>query len=60
MNISEKDRKDHIFVSFHVFPFQGNIIFFQLSFKGKCKNTTSFGKCIFLREFEIFVYDNCT
>ena len=26
-NISEKDRKDHIFVSFLMFPFHGNIIF---------------------------------
>ena len=26
-NICEKDRKDHIFVSFLMFPFHGNIIF---------------------------------
>ena len=31
--ICEKDRKDHIFVSFRVFLFHGNIIFYELSYK---------------------------
>ena len=31
--ISEKDRKDHNFVSFRVFLFHGNTIFSELSFK---------------------------
>ena len=31
--ICEKDRKDHIFVSFCVFLFHGNIIFYELSYK---------------------------
>ena len=40
--ICEKDRKDHIFISFLMFPFQGNIIFSELSFKRKCKKAASF------------------
>ena len=31
--ICEKGRKDHIFVSFRMFPFHGNITFSELSFK---------------------------
>ena len=57
--ICEKDRKDHIFISFLMFPFQGNIIFSELSFKRKCKKAASFRKCVFLRKYEIFVYDSC-
>ena len=57
--ICEKDRKDHIFISFRVFPFHGNIIFSELSFKRKCKKAASFRKCVFLRKYEIFVYDSC-
>ena len=59
MKICEKDRKDHIFISFRVFPFHGNIIFSELSFKRKCKKAASFRKCVFLRKYEIFVYDSC-
>ena len=58
--ICEKDRKDHIFISFRVFPFHGNIIFSELSFKRKCKKAASFRKCVFLRKYEIFVYDSYT
>ena len=59
MKIYEKDRKDHIFISFRMFPFYGNIIFSELSFKQKCKKAASFRKCVFLRKYEIFVYDSC-
>ena len=31
--IWEKDRKDHIFSSFFIFPFHGNITFSELSIK---------------------------
>ena len=48
--IYEKDRKDHIFISFPMFPFHGNIIFSQLSFKRKCKERASFRKCVFLHK----------
>ena len=54
----EKGRKDHIFVSFHMFLFHGNIIFSELSFKRKCKKAASFRKCLFLRKYEIFVCDS--
>ena len=54
----EKGRKDHIFISFRMFPFHGNIIFSELSFKRKCKKAASFRKCVFLRKYEIFVYDS--
>ena len=57
--ICEKDRKDHFFVRFHIFPFHGNIIFSELSFKQKCRKAASFHKCVFLRKYEIFVYDSC-
>ena len=57
--ICEKDRKDHVFVSFRMFLFHGNIIFSELSFKRKCKKAASFRKCVFLRKYEIFVYDSC-
>ena len=59
MKICEKDRKDHIFISFRMFPFHGNIIFSKLSFKRKCKKAASFRKCVFLGKYEIFVYDSC-
>ena len=55
MKIREKGRKDQIFVSFRMFPFHGNIIFSELSFKRKCKKAASFRKCVFLRKYEIFV-----
>ena len=42
MKIYEKDRKDHIFISFRMFPFYGNIIFSELSFKRKCKKAAFF------------------
>ena len=57
--ICEKDRKDHIFISFRMFPFHGNIIFSELSFKRKCKKAASFRKCVFLRKYEIFAYNSC-
>ena len=57
--ICEKDRKDHIFISFRMFPFQGNITFYELSFKRKCKKAASFRKCVFLRKYETFVYGSC-
>ena len=55
--ICEKDRKDYVFVSFRKFPFHGNIIFSELSFKRKCKKAASFRfcTCAFLRKYEIFV-----
>ena len=56
----EKGRKDHIFVSLCMFPFHGNVIFSELSFKRKCKKAASFGKCVFLREYEMFIYDSWT
>ena len=56
--MKKKRRKYHIFVSFCMFTFHGNIIFSELSFKQKCKKAASFGKCFFLRKYEIFVYDN--
>ena len=37
----------------------GNIIFSELFFKRKCKKAASFRKCVFLRKYEIFVYDSC-
>ena len=58
--ICEKDRKDHIFVSFRLFPFHKNIIFSELSFKRKCKKAASFRKCAFLSKYEIFLYDSWT
>ena len=39
--ICEKDRKDHIFISFRMFPFRGNIIFSEFCFKQKCKKAAS-------------------
>ena len=56
--ICEKGRKDHIFVSFHMFQFHGNIIFSELSFKRKCKKASSFRKCVFLSKWEIFIYNS--
>ena len=56
--ICEKGRKDHIFVSFHMFPFHGNIVFSELFFKKKCKKAASLRKCVFFRKYEIFVYDS--
>ena len=55
--ICEKDGKDHFLVSFRMFLFHGNIIFSELSLKLKCKKAPSFHKCVFLRKYEIFVYD---
>ena len=60
MKKGEKGRKDHIFVSFRMSPFHGNIILSELSFKRKCKKAASFRKCVFLRKYEIFVYDSWT
>ena len=58
--ICEKDRKDHMFISFCMSEtFHGNIIFSELSFKQKCSKATSFRKCVFLRKYEISVYDSC-
>ena len=59
MKIWEKDRKDLIFISSCLFPFHANIIFSKLSFRRKCKKAASFRKCVFLRKYEIFVYDGC-
>ena len=56
--ICEKDRKDHIFISFRMFPFYGNMIFSELSIKRKRKKAASFRKFVFLRKYEIFVYDS--
>ena len=56
--ICEKDRKDNIFIRFRMFPSYGNIIFSELSFKRKCKKAVSFRKCVFLRKYEIFIYDS--
>ena len=56
--IFEKDREDHIFVSFRMFRFPGKITFAKLSFKQKCKKLGSFRKCVFLCKYEIFVYDS--
>ena len=42
-----------------MFPFHENIIFSEHSFKRKCKKAASFRKCVFLRKYEIFVYDSC-
>ena len=47
--ICEKCRNNHIFVCFCMFPFHGNIIFSDVSFKRKCKKAASFRKCVFLR-----------
>ena len=58
--ICEKGRKDHIYVSFRMFPFHGNITFSELSFKRKCKKAASFRKCAFLGKYEIFLYDSWT
>ena len=58
--ICGKDRKDHFFVSFLMFSFHRNIIFSELSFKGKCKKAASFRKCVFWRKYEIFVYVSWT
>ena len=59
IKIYEKEQKDDIFVSFHMFPFHGYITFSELSFKPICKKAGSFGKGEFLRKYEIFVYDSC-
>ena len=56
--ICEKNRKDNFFVRFRIFPFHGNIIFSELSYKQKCEKAASFHKCVFLRKYEIFVYDS--
>ena len=58
--ICEKGRKDHIFVSFRMFPFHGNIIFSELSLKRKCKKAVSFRKCVFLCKYETFLYHSWT
>ena len=58
LKICEKGRKDHIFVSFRMFSFHGNIMFSELSLKRKGKKAASFRKCVFLRKYEIFVYDS--
>ena len=42
------DQKDHIFISFRMFPIYGNIIFSELLFKRKCKKAASFHKFGFL------------
>ena len=55
----EKNLEKIIFSLVFVFHFQGKIIFFELSFKRKCKKAPSVRKCIFLRKYEIFVYDSC-
>ena len=57
--ICEKDRKDHISVSFCIITFHGNINFFGLSFKRKCKKSVYFFKSVFLRKYESFVCKNC-
>ena len=54
-----KDRKDHILISFFRFPFHGNIIFSEFSFRRKCNKAASFPKFVFLSKYEIFVYDSC-
>ena len=56
--ICEKDRNDHIFISFRMFPFHKNV-FSERSFKRKCMKAASFRKCVFLRKYETFVYDSC-
>ena len=53
--ICEKNRKGHIFVSFRMFPFHGDIIFSEISFKRKYEKAASFRKCVFLNKYEIFV-----
>ena len=58
--VCEKDWKDHIFVSFHMFSLYGNIKFSGLSFKRKCKKAVSFRKYVFLRKCETFAYDSWT
>ena len=55
----EKNKKDHIFIRFCMFPFYGNIIFSELFFKRKCKKAASSRKCLFLHKYEISVCDNC-
>ena len=55
--ICEKDKKDQAFVTVPMFPFYRNT-FFELSFKQKCNKAASFCKCVFLRKYEIFVYDS--
>ena len=47
LKICEKGRKDHIFVSFRMFSFHGNIIFSELSLKWKGKKAACFRKCVF-------------
>ena len=47
-----------IFSLVFMFPFHGNVIFSELSFKQKCKKAASFRKCAFFRKYEIFVYDS--
>ena len=47
LKICEKGRKDHIFVSFRMFSFHGNIIFSELSLKWNGKKAVSFRKCVF-------------
>ena len=46
--ICEKEKNYHIFVSFHIFSFQENIKFSELSFKQKCKKAASSCNCAFL------------
>ena len=46
--ICEKEKNYHIFVSFHISPFQENIKFSELSFKQKCKKAASSCNCVFL------------
>ena len=52
--ISEKERKDHIFVSSRVFPFHANVKFSELFLKRKCKKAVSFRKYVFLCKYDIF------
>ena len=46
LKICEKDRKNHIFVSFRMFPFQGIIILPELFFKPKCKKAANAYSCV--------------
>ena len=50
IKICEKYRKDHIFVSFHAFPFHENTMSSELSFKGKCKKAVYFRKCVLMKD----------
>ena len=54
------ERTEKIIFSLAFVCFRFTEMFSELSFKRKCKKAASFSKYLFLRKYEILVYDSCT